>query len=81
MSEKELHEYFDADVNALAVANGMTKDECYVKYLVPFYSPNKADILFPFGHYDGGEEACQEDDGGAEHDGEVGMQMQTRETP
>ena len=38
-------------------------------------------FLFPFSHYDGGEEACQEDDGGAEHDGEVGMQMQTRETP
>ena len=29
ISEKELHEYFDTDVNALAVANDMTKDECY----------------------------------------------------
>ena len=29
ISEKELHEYFDADVNALAEANGLTADECY----------------------------------------------------
>jgi len=29
ISEKELHEYFDADVRALAEANNMTKDECY----------------------------------------------------
>lgn len=56
-------------------------EEGFVKYLVPFYSPNKADNLFSFSHYDGGEEACQEDDGGAQHDGEVGMQMQTREIP
>ena len=29
ISEKELHEYFDADVNALAESNGLTKEECY----------------------------------------------------
>lgn len=29
ISEKELHEYFDADVNALAEANSMTKNTCY----------------------------------------------------
>lgn len=29
ISEKELHEYFDADVNALAEANNMSRDECY----------------------------------------------------
>lgn len=29
ISEKEMHDYFDADVAALADVNGMTKDECY----------------------------------------------------
>ena len=29
ISEKELHDYFDADVDALAEANGLSKDECY----------------------------------------------------
>jgi hypothetical protein len=29
ISEKELHEYFDADVAALASANGLTKEACY----------------------------------------------------
>lgn len=29
ISEKELHDYFDIDVHALAEANGITKDECY----------------------------------------------------
>lgn len=29
ISEKELHDYFDADVHALAEANCITKDECY----------------------------------------------------
>ena len=29
ISEKELHEYFDADVKALAEANGLTKEACY----------------------------------------------------
>lgn len=29
ISEKELHDNFDTDVNALAEANKMTKDECY----------------------------------------------------
>ena len=29
ISEQELHDYFDAEVNALAEANAMTKEECY----------------------------------------------------
>lgn len=29
ISEKEMHDYFDADVAALAEANSMTKDDCY----------------------------------------------------
>jgi hypothetical protein len=29
ISEKEMHDYFDADIAALAEANGLTKDECY----------------------------------------------------
>ena len=29
LSEKELHDYFDTDINALATANNMTKDDCY----------------------------------------------------
>ena len=29
ISEKELHDYFDADVDALAESNGLSKDECY----------------------------------------------------
>ena len=36
ISEKELHEYFDADVNALSEANGITKDECYERLRYDF---------------------------------------------
>ena len=36
ISEKELHNYFDADVDALGEANGLTKDECYERLRYDF---------------------------------------------
>lgn len=34
--EQELHEYFDNDVNALAAANNMTKEDCYERLRYDF---------------------------------------------
>jgi hypothetical protein len=36
ISEKELHQYFDAEVNALAEASDMTKDDCYERLRLDF---------------------------------------------
>ena len=36
INEKELHEYFDMSVDDLAVANGMSKEECYERLRIDF---------------------------------------------
>ena len=36
ISEQELHDYFDTDINALAEANCITKDECYERLRYDF---------------------------------------------
>ena len=52
VSEKELHEYFDASVEQLAEANNMDKKTCYEKLRIDFdgyhFYPNTKGIYNPF---------------------------------
>lgn len=52
VSEKELHEYFDASVEQLAEANNMSKESCYEKLRIDFdgyhFYPDTHGIYNPF---------------------------------
>lgn len=52
ITEAELHQYFDEGVEELAVANNMTKDECYARLKRDFdgyhFQPDTAGLYNPF---------------------------------